>query len=437
MASRRHWVDRYWFPLCAIAIIVGSDYKYRTRSTTQSIGGTPDLAILLELGIYALVGLYLLARHASPPRAMRVPAPVLMSLFYLFTLALSVSYTPFRSFGAVRVWEMSIVIGLAMAAAFQAERAHMHRFAHAFLILVAVSVLYGIAVPSTPVSKLQEGRFTWLAIHPNVSGIFVGIAVVVAAIYLYWTPSRASRPGPHWPPGVYGVIFAIVLYGLIATKTRAAVLGAIIGLLVMLWFAMRGRRRIELISALVISGIGVYIAAAGVIATYFARGESAARLASLNARTDLWSSAWVAILEQPLWGHGVGSTRGIFLDSIGLGGAHNAVINVLVDLGFVGCAVWLGVILTLVVTLLRFRSPDPSLMLDRALLLAIIAFLMTDGFFVQEPGDVTNVGSTWLYMSVAWSVVLSRAAQQRRRRVAATLQGRPVPEAVAGEPYPL
>ena len=44
---------------------------------------------------------------------------------------------------------------------------------------------------------------------------------------------------------------------------------------------------------------------------------------------------------------------GIFQDEFGLGGGHNAVVNVAVDLGFVALASWLALVVAMLVGLLE------------------------------------------------------------------------------------
>jgi exopolysaccharide production protein ExoQ len=402
----RGWLRRNWVTLCGLALFVGSDYKFRTRSTEDSISGRPDAFILIELGLYGAIALYIVLVWAKPPRATRVPFPLLSAGFYLGLLALSVTYTPYPTFGGVRVGEMLILGALTWVIAYHATRADLHRFAHGFLLLVAASVLSGVARPSPPVSTQQIGRFTWLAIHPAVAGVFVGIAAVLAFVYL---TMRFERPGPRWPSWLYFVLLAIVTWGLIATRTRSAVLGAIAGLFATQWAYRRGQRKLELLAALILGFVAVYLTAWGSIGVYFARGESAAQLGSLNSRTDLWRVAYEAIVVQPTFGYGTGASQGIFQAKIGLGGGHNAVINVTVDLGLVGLTVWLAMVIALIFGLIRLPTTrSGGFAIDRVMLIAIFTLIQVNGFFFAGPGAVSNVAATWTFISIGWLIVVQR-----------------------------
>jgi O-antigen ligase len=165
------------------------------------------------------------------------------------------------------------------------------------------------------------------------------------------------------------------------------------------------------------------LAATDVVIDYFSRGAQTSELTSLNSRTDLWVLALATVERQPLFGYGVGASRGVFEEQIGLGGAHNAVLNVLVDLGLVGALCWLALIVAITVGALRLpRTSADALLLDRSLLIAVIAFLMIVGIFFEGPGSVANVASTWLFVCVAWLSVAQRDAQRAEDRLAAVAE---------------
>lgn len=425
MARAIAWAERNWVLLGALCMFVGSDYKFRTRSTTASVSGSPDLFVLLELALYASLAAYLLLKRAAPPRARRLPAPLTLAVLYGAVLVVSLVNTPYPTFGAVRTGEMLVGIGFAIAVALQATRDDLHRLAHGFMVLVALSVAYGVAVPSAPLSNQQVGRFTWFAIHPTIAGVYVGVGTLLAYVYLR---HAAPRPGPRWPRPVYLLLLAVQAYGLLATQTRGAVLGALAALLVASWSSLRGAgRRVEFVLAVVTLGALAVLLGADVIAGYFARGESTAQLATLNSRTDLWSYALQAVERKPVFGWGVGASQGIFQAQIGLGGGHNMFVNVLVDLGLVGLLVWTALVGATVLRIARLSREDaePGPLVDRTLLAGVITMILVDGFFIEGPGGVANVSSTWLLLTVGWVCALGRRGTATTGRAAErTLAGR-------------
>jgi O-antigen ligase len=410
------WARRHWVVLAVLALFVASDFKFRTRSTTASISGSIDGFIALELALYGLVGLYVLGRWVRPGRVLMAPEAIGACL-YLLLMVLSIGYTPYPTFAVARVAEMLVLAGLALNIALTASRRDMHGMAHGFLVLVAVSVLYGAVVPSVPVSSLQAGRFTWLSIHPTVAGVFLSVATVLAFAYL---GLQSPRPGPRWPWWAYAALLAVVGFGLIATRTRSAVVAAVLGVLACQWAYYRGRRRIEFISGTLVVGVLVLLTLLPEIETYLARGESVEQLQTLNSRTDLWSVAWSAILAEPVAGYGAGASQGIFQKAVGLGGGHNAAVNVAVDLGFAGLAAWLAFVVAIAVGIHRLpRTAADGFVLDRALLIALFLTIQVDGLFYAGPGGLANVGATWLFVTAAWVLVVRREAAVVRYSAAA------------------
>ena len=333
---------------------------------------------------------------------------------YVALVAITLIETPYRVLASVRVAEVLVVLLLAYAAYWRATRADFHRLAHAFLVLVALSVVIGVRFPQ-PSFPLQEGRFTWLRVHPVTAGVFVGIGTVIVVAYLLWL--RVDRPGPRWPWWSYAGLAVVITGALLATQTRGSVLAAAAACLLLLATRWRGSRRRDLIAvgALVVAAVG--LAASEPVLTYLARGENAAQLASLNSRTALWDLALQAVQKHPLLGWGVGASRGIFLEEIGLGGGHNAFVNVAVDLGIIGLVVWMALVVVLWRTVYRLpRQGYDGIAVDRNIVRALIIMLVINGTTFEGMGALANVASTWLFLLVGWSAVLVRTVAEQRVR---------------------
>jgi exopolysaccharide production protein ExoQ len=405
---------KWWFPICALTLIIASDYELRQRDPTDALSASIDYAIVVELGLYGLVAGYLALTHAGTPKIGRMRPHLYFACLLIGLMALSLSYTPYTEYAAVRVVQMGILLLLVLLGVAYTTRAHYHRFAHAYLALVVLSALYGVMVPSTPIGGLQQGRFTWLAIHPTVSGVLAGLAVIVAMAYV--AAGRRPRPGPMWPQPVYVGALVVVGAALLGSHTRGAILGAAVGALVLVLALRRGRTMIESVLVITVLLVGVGLAASEPVADFFQRDASPESLASLNNRTGLWDVSMTAVAENPMFGYGVTAAQGIFYEETGLGGGHNAVVNLVVELGVVGLLTWLALIVSLFVGTRRLaKDGRDHLAFDRALILAVLVFLLVDGIFFQGPGAVTNVASTWLFICVAWLSVAQRAGSERQR----------------------
>lgn len=402
-------VDDWWLAFAGIAFIIGSDFKYRTRPPGQALGGGIDSAIIIELALYGLVAGYLVMDRFRVPKLRKVPAPLFLAACLVGLAILSVAYTPYPQYAVVRCVQATILLAAIVVASMDGGRAQFHRFAHLYLLLIAAGVLYGLVRPSTPINSIQEGRFTWLAVHPTASGAMTCLAAVVAVGYL--AGGRKQRPGPHWSVLTYSVLLAIVAGGGLMAQTRGAILGGVCGAAVLILSSRRGRALIEIALVGLVLLAGVALVASQQITTYFERGEDSTQLTSLNNRTELWDVAFEAVREQPLFGNGITASRGIFYEETGLGGGHNAVVNVLVELGFVGLLVWVGMVVSLILGIRHLpKTGSGNLALDRAMMLGVITFLLVDSIFFEGAGSLANFASTWLFMCIGWYVVARRSA---------------------------
>lgn len=86
-----------------------------------------------------------------------------------------------------------------------------------------------------------------------------------------------------------------------------------------------------------------------------------------------------------------------------------------------GLTVWLLMVVAIGVGAIKLRRYGPAdAGLDRAMIVAILVFLLFDGIFFEGAGSVANAGSTWLFVLVAWLAVAQRmetAAQSNRTAV--------------------
>jgi exopolysaccharide production protein ExoQ len=401
---------RWWFGICTLTLIVASDYKLRVRDPNNAFGGKIDGFVLVELALYGIVGLYLALAHGRPPRIRRTPLHHYLACLFVGLMVLSVVYSAYPQYAVVRAGQMCVLLGLTLVAARKATRADLHWLAHSYIALVAASVVYGVFVHSSPVTKLQAGRFTWLAIHPTVSGVLMGLAALLAVGYLAASPRY--RPGPLWSRAAYGLALTIVGGGALASQTRGAVAGCLVGGLVVLLALRGGRAVLELQIVLIVVAIAVALLAGGRVVDYFERGETRAQIASLNSRTEVWETAKTAIEQKPMFGYGVTSSRGLFYDTLNVGGGHNAAVNVFVELGLVGLATWLALLFALILGVRRLPiRAFPGLRIDRALILGVITFLVVDGVFYEGLGAATNVASTWFFVCIAWLSVARRSTR--------------------------
>jgi len=158
------------------------------------------------------------------------------------------------------------------------------------------------------------------------------------------------------------------------------------------------------------------------VAAYLARGESAQSLQNLNSRLPLWELAIELVGERPLLGWGLGASRGLFYDRIGLGGAHNAYVNVVVDSGLLGLAAWLAMVGAVCVGIARLHRARHN---HAVLLAGVMACQLTNAMTTEGMGSGAGVSTIWLLLTAGWVGVAQRDVARRR-----TVR-RPVPRPAA------
>ncbi|MFD0685148.1 O-antigen ligase family protein [Actinomadura fibrosa] len=392
-----------WTLALPLALMLASDYKLRSREVDQAVGGSADLTVLVEVAVYGMAAMYLVYLFGLRPPTRRTTGLLFAAWAFCGYVAFSALWSPFKSLGVVRGAQLLITMFVAHTLATRATPADLRRLAHVFIVIVLGSVAIGVAHPF-PRTSHTEDRFNWLYVHPVIAGVYLGLAVLLTIGYLIrWTTPRDRL----WHPAVYAGALLVLTGALVATGTRGAALGCAAGLIVLLATARGPRGRVDVVV------LGAAVAVLGVlgfsdrILAFVERGETAEKLASLNSRTELWSLAMKAYAESPIFGRGLGASRGLFLDDIGLGGGHNAFINALVDNGAVGAGLFAALLLTLGFVLLLLAR-HRELRADAGMLLGVLGFFLADSMTTEGLAAPANVSGIWLLLLVAWTEVLRR-----------------------------
>lgn len=238
------------------------------------------------------------------------------------------------------------------------------------------------------------GRYSGVFYNPNMAGLLGAISfpVILAA-------PRAALGSVAWMrwPTVALIVVTVVLSG-----SRSALIGCALAL------ALIGLRRfgIGAVFAFVILLVGAFATASSLpldvldegVLGRIARTRS---VGTLSGRTELWAEGWDAAQDALGFGHGWAASRAIggvdveaaleqatVKDATNL---HNAHLQLLVDLGFVGLGIFWWYCLRLVLAGLQLlrsaRDPRTTLPL---LLFASSMALLADSFV---HGGVFSVGS--------------------------------------------
>jgi O-antigen ligase len=256
-------------------------------------------------------------------------------------------------------WALSFAFALAFAILIREEK-HVRWVLVAF---VAAASVFGVVGLLTYVSSGGIERGTGLTGDPNQFAAYEALAVP-AALVLARTARRTN-----WTPLLYAVIGLIGL-AILASYSRGGLIALgviVIGTIVVPWQVFFRTRRQKATYVLVIAAVGWVLAVLGSaayadrLATIFSgQGRGA-------GRTDFWSAAWAGYKEHPLLGLGAGgfearsldllhTTPGVEIQASYVAAdrpLHNAYLESLVDLGPLGLALFLSVVVLTFAYLVR------------------------------------------------------------------------------------
>ncbi len=403
----RAW-PRAWLAVLVPAMLLASEYKLRLRSSLAPVAGRPDLQVVVELGIYTLVALFLATQFGLPSRGRRPSGLLLLAGYFSAIMLASTLWAVYPSLALARGYQLAITAGLAWAIYTYGERDQLHMLCHAYVALVAASVCAGVLHPY-PRNPGVANRFNWLYVHPVTAGTYLGLAIVILVAIL-WEGGPAQNL-LRWPSWIYLALLVVDVGALLATRTRGALGGCVAGCVAILLWGRRRLSRRDLLAVFLIIGLLTAALFGNDILAFLLRDQGAARLESFGGRLPLWHEAINLVAQRPLLGYGLTAARGLFLGSFGLGGGHNAFINVVTDGGLIGSVCWLSLIVAVFVAV-RQLWHSPVAQPDLTVLLGSMVFLVVNGVTTEGLSAAANLSSIWLYVVVGWLGVLRRASAE-------------------------
>ncbi|MGB0113715.1 MAG: O-antigen ligase family protein, partial [Ilumatobacteraceae bacterium] len=420
--TRRRLVDRgelLW--IVPLVLIVAVEYKLRRRDIDGALTGSIDPMIAAELGIVGLIGIWSLTRLI--PSRPRIEPLMMLMWGYILTTAVSALYSIFPMLALARAVELIIIGTVIQLVSAEGTLSTISRFLHGWIALISLSIVAGLAYVA-PTTGPQEGRFTWFSVHSVTAGSM--FAASVPLLFGLWlTAGRQALPWPRW---VYATLFAVHVVFLMLTRTRGSIGGAIVAVAVMAWLSSGRRARPELVLGSLVVGGGVALALGRPVLEFLTRGETVDQLGTFNRRTEIWSLAWDSFKENPIFGLGFNSAKGVFFDETGLGGAHNSVINVMIDVGLVGLAWWTALVVASLILLGRLRGIERRSQVllpgatgtarsDELIILGVFVALLINSITTEGLGSGVNVMAIWLFVSAAWLTILDRDQRTRRAQL--------------------
>lgn len=372
--------------------------------SNDTSGGIVKADVRIEvmwITLYILIALSALFSYRRIMRlAMRNPWPTM--LVALACVSAAWSAAPALTLQHSAALCGTTIAGLYFGVTLSPER-QVRTIAGALGIAAVLSTVAAIALPSYATTAAYGGAWRGVFNHKNT----LGHAMVFCAIAAFYAGKQARGINRTiW----YSISCLAVFNALLSRSATTVVLLIVLSVLYCSLPILKSRLRFAL--PLYCSAIAV-----GIVTTPFLVNlvESGIALlgkdSSLSGRTPVWQFAALAFLKHPWFGYGYdgfwsvyGGDNAIAFTGWSPAHAHNGYLQIAVDLGVVGLAVFLvGYIIALRRALWLLRHSRSSLA-SWPLMFLVYGII----YNITLPGFLLRNGLFWVYYIASWSYLKSK-----------------------------
>jgi exopolysaccharide production protein ExoQ len=389
-----------------------------TVSATELLDGHPLIRGSFA-GLYAVMLVFLTLRWKSfLSVALRDGAALLLVLFALASVLWSLD--PELSLRRGIALVLTTSFGWYLAARY-GMLSLLRLLAAGLGVALVLSAAASLALPALAVHEgLHEGAWKGVFVHKNLLGKFAALAAVLFAVL--WRAEDGSR----WRPAL-GFALAVALVLLSRSITAAVTLAATLTLFpvvgVLRW--RRAQRAPLVLGALFLAGVGALLLTANLESALLAAGRDA----TLTGRTSLWaalieagrSHSMVGAGYSAFWTHSNPEVA-MLQEVVGWRafGAHNGMLDLWLELGFVGLALFVAVVL--LAARRAYRTVRWSTRPEAAWPLLVICFVVLHN--LSEGGLLRQNNLVWVVFVAAVAVAI-RARRSARPASAPSLTDPP------------
>jgi O-antigen ligase len=379
----------------SIVMLLPATTKFRKREADASLGGAIDLQVLFELGMFALIGIGIVAAViAWAPRLRLSKVETLISCYVPIAL-LSVLWSRAPELTVVRGGQLLIIALLAMVAVRMLGPSKALRtpcIAAGAFAMVAAPV--GGVFPWLEADYLGDRvRFSWFAVHPIEVGTLAAIAALGLIGAILWPRTDEDRPA-RWTWFYYVAAMASLVV-LVLSNSRGPLLAFVAGLGVMVLFRLPAQVRPLAVTAGAIPLVLLLVGGSqlidfvqsvtshdGVVSQFLLQGQDAEDVVGMNGRMDLWYTIRPDLEQHGVLGYGYHASRSVLMQSAFWtpAYAHNALLQSLLDLGIVGTIPLFAIVAVALTALFRSRlAPDV-----RGITAALAVFLVLNSISTES-----------------------------------------------------
>lgn len=323
-----------------------------------------------------------ISREFKPPRT---PLNILIyALFFIILISFFRSEYPKESLrGVIRIVKYALVY-FAGFEIFSSDKGRVKRF---FWVLISISLVtflngifqgifgFDLFRHKGFISDEAIRRLSASFVHPNDFGGYIILVLPLALAFLFPLKSKRQRI-------FLAVVFLLGTYCLLRTYSRGALFGFFIGLAAYLYFYNRK-------SCILLPVVFLLFMAASPKGVNRVKNMFIIEKNTVWERTQLWRGALSMIKERPIAGMGINTYSNYFpmykpKDYPDLRYAHNSYLQIWAEIGIIGLLAYLGLIFSLLITVLkgirqRLESGLPAYILLGAAC-GYIAFLIQAAF---------------------------------------------------------
>lgn len=357
LRSLRGWRGLWGVAIAWVSVALSQARLIGAEATGAMSGslGSGDWLQIAFLGLGSLMTLALLLRAPSPPSGSKLPVLALGVYAFLGMATAFMGAKPLLSL--FKASQLLVFAALAWASIGYVGRGSRPRF-----LLEVVYVLLTAILVSTALGGIfaVEGAYRTLYVgggglfgvtlysvfphlHPNGLGLLAAIMILVGI-------RRAMEPARFRQRFFYFALATLAFSVMFAAQSRTALIALVLGLMLLAVTVRRFRAMFwAIVAGAVIVGLYSVLSGGGAgieddVVAYLKRGQEEKQITSMSGRTRLWEIGERMFMDRPLLGHGfqtgarfAGTPYGLAVGS----NMHNAHLQVLVDSGLAGYAVWL------------------------------------------------------------------------------------------------
>lgn len=322
---------------------------------------------------------------------------------YLFFIGVYLAYCV-MSFGWADDWTKSIprfiqfVEFMVIGVIIMYNISKVKTFVKLLDTFIVVSTLIALAAFFSAMASGFSGPLYVFGFHKNALGAFIGNSIPVIYGVMLYKAGELTNKGKFF----YRTALVLNIFVLLFSQSRGSMLGAFVGIAVLLFLSNRLKKAIPL---LVGAALCFWVFVTYIAPDYTDRLTEFGANSSAYSRVMLYEHVMAEIRERPWFGHGI-TNYSVYLPKIDFlqDDPNNFFLLTLVELGIVGTALFTLLLVYFGIVAIKNKARlknDPKL-----LILSAIGFSAFISQFAHNQVDVSWVRGTGMFMFLGIGMML-------------------------------